>query len=243
MMSPDTEITFKDKPKHAPLPERGILTAPDFDINLVRRCGPSGSQDQPSILGGMSTRLVLWPGAAFLAGPVLGAPMAVMALEELIRRGVRELIFVGSAGCLSDCLEIGSIVCPGKGLSTEGTSPHYPSPLEADGELRERIIAAGCQTGLMTRDQQEQVIWSTDGIYRETSTLIRAQRAAGATTVDMETTALFAAAAFRGVKMAAILVISDQIVEDDHHTGFHHRTFKEAVKAASELAWKVIGEV
>ncbi len=200
------EVAFVNRPEGERVPERGILAAPDFPINMLRRLGPAGGLDRPSLLGGMNTGLVVWPGV-FLAGPVLGAPMAVMALEELARRGAKEIIFLGSAGCLSGALDIGTIFCPARGISTEGTSPHYPAPLEADAGLRGRIVAAGREAGLVNFEDRPLTIWSTDGIYRETADLIAAQRAAGADAVEMECTALFAAGGFRGVKVAALLVI------------------------------------
>lgn len=232
------EVAFVARGEREGVPRRGILAAPDFPINVLRALGPAGGRDLPSLLKSMAVNLVVWPGA-FLAGPVLGAPMAVMALEELVRLGAEEIIFVGSAGCLSDAWDIGTIFCPARGISTEGTSPHYPAPLEADTELRGRIALAGAKMNLAMPGETP-VIWSTDGIYRETAELIAQQKEAGAQAVEMECTALFAAGKFRGVKVAAILAVSDQIVGAEHRTGFHHRVFKDAVKTASNLAWQVV---
>lgn len=233
------EIAFVNRGEREGVPPRGILAAPDFPINVLRALGPKGGRDLPPVLKSMAGSLVVWP-EAFLAGPVLGAPMAVMALEELIRLGAHEIIFLGSAGCLSEAWDIGAIFCPARGLSTEGTSPHYPAPLEADSELRQRIVAQGVASGIMRPEERPPVIWSTDGIYRETAELIAQQKAAGADAVEMECTALFAAGKFRGVKVAAILAVSDQIVGREHRTGFSGRTFKEAVRAASQLAFQII---
>lgn len=232
------EVAFADRVRGDRVPERGILAAPDFPINMLRPLGPEGGRNVTPLLSGMGDSLVVWPGA-FAAGPVLGAPMAVMALEDLARRGAKEIIFVGSAGSLSEALDIGTIFCPARGISTEGTSPHYPAPLEADGELRGRIVAKAGEAGLMEGDKAL-TIWSTDGIYRETADLIARQKAAGADAVEMECTALFAAGAFRGVKVAALLVISDQILGTEHRRAFGHKVFKNAVQAASALAWQVI---
>ncbi len=233
------EIAFVNRPIGDKVTARGILAAPDFPVNQLRRLGPEGGRDLPPLIKGMGGNLVIWPDV-FLAGPVIGAPMAVMALEELARRGAKEIVFVGSAGCLSEAMSIGTIFCPATGLSTEGASTHYPAPLEADAELRESLARAGQSAGLMKPETRPPVIWSTDGIYRETSELIERMRAAGADAVEMECTALFAAARFRGLKLAALLVVSDQIIAYEHHTGFHHRAFKEAVRAASQLAFNVL---
>lgn len=242
-MAQRDEVTFQVKQAdgEAQVPARGLILAPDFNFDMVRDLLPNWSREDTSLLLSMHTRLAVQPGL-FLAGPVLGAPMAVMALEELYSRGAREIVFLGSTGCLTDELPIGALVAPARGVSTEGTSQHYPAPLAADGPLRERLIQGGLSFGLLRREAQDKVIWSTDGIYRETAELIAKQRAAGAAIVDMETTALMAAANFRGVALAALLVVSDFIADGQHHVAFHRDDFKAAVKAAASLAWRALAD-
>lgn len=236
---------FPPKKKYEPLPRRGILAAAGFNLKLARRAAPEPLSDRPPLLGGL-----VRPAAGknfFLAGPVLGAPMAVMALEELIRRGAEEVIFVGLAGALIKESEnkaktdgvVGDLVLPVNGLSTEGTSAHYPAPLQPDAELCSRIRRA--YGGPLA----EEAIWSTDAIYRETAELTAAQWSRGARAVDMECTALWAAASFRGIRLAALLVISDllKLQENpepalDHYTGFHQTAFKQGLAQAAESAWR-----
>lgn len=240
-----SEAAFPPNKKYGPLPRRGILAAAGFDLKLARRAAPEPLSDRPPLLGGL-----VRPAAGdnfFLAGPVLGAPMAVMALEELIRRGAEEVIFVGLAGALVKDSEdepgiggaVGDLLLPINGLSTEGTSAHYPAPLQPDAELCTRIRRV-CGD-LLT----EEAIWSTDAIYRETAELTAAQWSQGARAVDMECTALWAAAAFRGIRLAALLVISDLLKLQDgpeptlgHHIGFHQTAFKQGLVQAAESAWR-----
>ena len=230
-MNPDHEVAFKAKPAQ-PVPERGLLSAAGFNRQILLAAGPAGGSVGTHILDSM-TAVKLWPGL-FWAGPVLGAPMAVMALEELGRRGAREILFLGLAGSLDPELPPGTLISPESGLSTEGTSVHYPAPSRPDEALRARVLAA--DNGIVGG-----TIWSTDGIHRETMGLVDKQRRAGAVFVDMETTALWAAARFRGLALAVLLVVSDVLDGPDHHTGFHRPEYKAALARASEIAFKVMG--
>ena len=235
-MNPDQEVGFVAPKKFSSVPAKGILAAAGFDPKILKRLAPEGGTEPSPILGGL-TRLTIWP-EAFLAGPVLGAPMAVMALEELLRRGATEIIFVGLAGSLVPGLEPGDLMAPYSGLSTEGTSPHYPAPLSPDHELRRRIVAAG---GIQSPIAGG-TIWSTDGIFRETSSLVNKQRSAGALAVDMETTGLWAAAKFREISLATVVVISDVLDGHEHRTGFHLPQFRDGLSRAAQIAWKVVQE-
>ena len=233
-MNPDQEVGFVAPKKFSGVPAKGILAAAGFDPKVLKRLAPEGGVESSPILGGL-TRLNIWP-EAFMAGPVLGAPMAVMALEELLRRGATEIIFVGLAGSLVPGLEPGDLMAPYSGLSTEGTSPHYPAPIFPNDELRRKIVAAGGIDNPIAGG----CIWSTDGIFRETSSLVSKQRAAGALAVDMETTGLWAAAKFREINLATVVVISDVLDGHEHRTGFHLPQFKEGLSRAAEISWQVL---
>ena len=228
-MHPDREVGFPAPKNFQPLPRRGILAAAGFSHKIIRQALGFENAAESALLGGLSR---LFQGdEIFLAGPVLGAPMAVMAMEDLARRGAREIIFLGLAGSLKPELGPGQLVCPDSGLSTEGTSEHYPAPLAPDQELRFRILSAGAK-GEVAGGR----IWSTDGIYRETWRLVERQKSAGARLVDMECTALWAAARFRGLRLASLLVISDILDGWEHRTAFGSPELKRGLVRAAELA-------
>ncbi len=62
----------------------------------------------------------------FMAGPAVGAPMAVLTLEKLIALGARRIIVYGWCGSLRETLRTGDILLPTWARSDEGTSAHYP---------------------------------------------------------------------------------------------------------------------
>jgi hypothetical protein len=142
----------------------------------------------------------------------LGAAAAVLALETL--------------GSLSRRFRIGDLVGISRAIADEGTSLHYfsrrrsflPSPVLAD-ELE--TAAGGLPKG---------IIVSTDAPYRETFSWLKKFRRRGAGLVDMETSAVFALAAFRGIKAASLQIVSDEIFSGRWKTGFSTGLLKECVR-------------
>ena len=227
----DPEIAFPAIECISSLPEKGLLAA--MPVSPLRRHASAELQAAPPLTGGL-TALSVGP-ERFLAGPVLGAPQAVMALEELGRRRVKEVIFVGLAGSLGTGLKPGDLYCPEAGFSTEGTSAHYPAPLSPDAALRQKILKAARRMKITSGP-----IWTTDAIYRETASLVEKHKALGVAAVDMETTALWAAAFFRGIRLASLLVISDVLDGLTHQPGFHLSEFKTGLDLAAKLAWRAL---
>ena len=59
-----------------------------------------------------------------IASP-MGAPMAVMLLEQLIALGARRLLYLGFCGALVPSYRIGDLFLPVQAIREEGTSYHY----------------------------------------------------------------------------------------------------------------------
>ena len=67
-----------------------------------------------------------------LSSPV-GAPMAVMLLEQLIALGARRFLYLGFCGALDPTLSIGDLFIPLRAVREEGTSYHYlPAGVEPE---------------------------------------------------------------------------------------------------------------
>lgn len=58
---------------------------------------------------------------------------------------------------------------------------------------------------------QEVIIWSTDGLYRETKEKVIYRKSEGCSVVEMECSALAACSAFRGVNWGMILYTADSL--------------------------------
>lgn len=160
------------------------------------------------------------------AGPAVGAPFAVITLEKLIALGISQCILLGWCGSLLPSLQIGDIVLPTWAISEEGTSAHYPikQPPRSSSQLRHRVHDYLEAKGISSA---EGPIWTTDALYRETGDKITRYADQSILAVDMEFSALATVSAFRGLDMAAVLLVSDELYHSEWKPGFHRKSFRK----------------
>jgi len=135
----------------------------------------------------------------------IGSPNAVTILEELIALGGRVFLNIGLAGGLQ---REGIFLCD-KALRDEGTSYHYlPHNKFAfpDEKLTKKLGEFIEKQGL---EFFKGATWTIDAPYRETISEIKKYAKTGIATVDMESSALFAVAEYKKVKIASVFVVSD----------------------------------
>jgi len=190
-----------------------------------RRLDWGGCWDVPEKRGGFS-----------IAGPAIGAPNAVTMLESMIAFGAKNIIIIGCCGSIQSDLNIGDILLPLNAISEEGVSAHYhPEKFtpEADAELSARIAAIARDKGWPVR---EGAVWTTDAPYRETCAKVECYGRQGVLAVEMELSALFTAAKFRGAKLAAVLAVSDELASLKWRPGFLKPPFIVATMRTIRLA-------
>ena len=184
------------------------------------------------------------PGGFSVVGPFIGAPYAVMLLETLIAWGVRQIIFVGWCGAVSEKVKIGDVILPTSVFIDEGTSIHYGaagnSKVQVDfpmiAKLRQVLNKNSC-------DYHEGAVWTTDAVYRETPPVVAAHQQNGLLAVEMEISALYSAALFRGVDLAGVLVVSDELSSLSWRPGFKHVRFVQNRKTACRLVTELLGSL
>jgi uridine phosphorylase len=164
-----------------------------------------------------------------VAHPGVGAPLVAAILEEIIALGCRKFLACGGAGVLNRDVAIGHLIVPVAAVRDEGTSYHYLPPareVEADGAGVAAVERALTKHGVPYTLAKT---WTTDAIYRETTEKIRARRAEGCVTVEMEAAAFFAVARFRAVRFAQILYAGDDCSGDlwDSRQWHAHETVRE----------------
>ena len=167
-----------------------------------------------------------------LAGPVLGAPQAVLVLERLVALGSRTVLVLGWCGSLQQQIRTGDWVMPTGARSEEGTSAHYPaaSPaLTPDPSLSSRLRSFCDQRG---RPVHVGPVWSTDAPLRETVGKVLSHGGEGLLAVEMEMSALFRVAEYRRVALAGLLVVSDELFTLKWRAGFRSPTFKSSCRQA-----------
>jgi O-antigen/teichoic acid export membrane protein/uridine phosphorylase len=144
----------------------------------------------------------------------IGAPAAVIQLEELAAFGARRFLSIGLAGSLQPEAAPGDwLVCDGAARD-EGASRHYlPAALriDADRELVETLQASLAAWGVPLHTGP---VWTTDAPFRETRREVQTWQGEGVCAVDMETAGLLAASRALGVSAGAALVLADQVSVD-----------------------------
>lgn len=169
-----------------------------------------------------------------IAGPILGAPQAVLVLEKLIALGSRTIIVFGWCGSLQSDLLIGDWLLPSSACSEEGTSSHYPmnaAHFLPDPDLFADLQDYCVQNGFSLRAGP---IWTTDAPLRETVDKVSGYGEQGLLAVEMEMSALFHVAAYRKVRLVGLLVVSDELFTLKWKPGFRSTRFKRACRQASE---------
>ena len=221
--------------------ETAVLVSSASDLDLLKQC--PGFEDVAARSLFMSRHYLgtCGPHRTSIAGPLVGAPYAVMLMDTLVAWGVKKFLFLGWCGSISARLGIGDIVVPDRAFIDEGTSTHYLGKkdvaLRPEGDLPGQIMAALKQAGVGGR---QGAVWTTDAIYRETSQRVIFFQGKGALAVEMEVSALFSAARFRGVEICCLLVTSDLLFNMQWQPGFKDRRFKEARKSAVEIIFQVL---
>ncbi len=163
----------------------------------------------------------------FLAGPAVGAPMAVLCLEKLIALGAKRIILYGWCGSLQLNLRGRDVLVPTRGLSEEGTSQHYQADhageIMASSSLRNWICSVLADKKV---DFQQGPVWTTDAPFRETRKKVADYAKGGIMGVDMEYSALCTVAAFRQVELAAVMLVSDELCKSPWKPQYSFKTFK-----------------
>ena len=145
----------------------------------------------------------------------VGAPLAAAFLDELIHLGARKIIACGGAGVLDRDIVMGHLVVPTAAVRDEGTSYHYLPPSREVLPSAEAVRAIESTLRRHNVDYLLGKAWTTDAIYRETRAKMQHRREEGCLVVDMEASAMFAVAQFRGVQFGQILYGGDNLDADE----------------------------
>jgi uridine phosphorylase len=176
-----------------------------------------------------------------VAHPGVGAPLAAGFLEELIALGCKQFIACGGSGVLDREIAVGHVIVPTSAVRDEGTSYHYLPPSR---EVAPSLAGLAALETVLQKHHVPYVLgktWTTDALYRETRAKMQRRKAEGCIAVEMEASAFFAVAQFRGVTFAQILYGGDDISGDewDHRDWVRHssreKLFWLAVEACLRL--------
>ena len=154
---------------------------------------------------------------AVMLAPI-GAPMIVGQLEELVARGFKNFIILGSCGVLDRSIEADKIILPAAALRDEGTSYHYAPPGDEVAYNESLLIKLEAIFDKHNIEHIRTKSWTTDAFYRETPDKVKRRLAAGAQVVDMEASAIMAWSQFRKSKVYQFFYTADYV-------DYHNRTW------------------
>ncbi len=144
-------------PGEPELPSTGILAVNPSDTRAMAALADRLRLQRHFLF---HSRLYAGP-ALSLAGPAVGAPMAVLCLEKLIALGARTIVLYGWCGSLVRELACTDLLVPTWGLAEEGTSVHYGDP---DRPRCDEPLAAALAAGLVGRGRlPPSPSWTTNG--------------------------------------------------------------------------------
>ena len=138
-------------------------------------------------------------------------------LEDLVAMGMKKLILFGTCGILEEQVKETSIIVPTIAVRDEGTSFHY-APAQNEISANDRTLAK-----FLTYLQAENIsfskgkVWTTDGIYREMITKMKARKQEGCLAVDMECSAVAAWGQFREIAVCQFFYAADHLSEERWH--------------------------
>ncbi len=163
-----------------------------------------------------------------VVGPIVGAPQAVLIFEKLVALGATSFLAIGWCGSINPEVRIGHIVVPVGTRSEEGTSKHYP--LKGRDAVPSKDLVTVLKKNISSKGlvYHEGLVWTTDAPYRETVGKVLKYQKEGVLAVDMETSALFHVAAYRGVRIAIALIVSDELFTLKWRHGFKSKRFVES---------------
>jgi len=168
---------------------------------------------------------VIFPGG--------GSPAIAARMEELVTCGAQVIIASGALGAFQHGMEVGDYVIPVKAISGEGTSQYYQlkgRTASADPELV-KIFEEACEKiGVKTF---KGVVWTTDGFYRETRSWVKKLQKQGVLGVEMETSAIYSVAKFKGIKAACLLRVSDKLADLKWQTYWWSTEYEKSVLETS----------
>lgn len=163
----------------------------------------------------------------------IGAPAAVVVLEKLRSKGVKQIISLGLVGCLNKTINRGHKVWIQKSFRDEGCSYHYQKP----SAYITQDATKTCLDLTKKLNLKSVISWTTDAPFRETKSEVEYFKSQGAECVEMESSALMAAGKYYGISVLCLGVVSDFISIKSWTPQF---SYPEVKKSLNELLNQVL---
>ncbi len=170
-----------------------------------------------------------------------GAPAAVALLDQLVACGALVLVTVGVGGSLLPTVAPGTVVVAADAIAGDRTSPRYSNAgeqlLSASPALVRNLTAALIEGGA---DVRVGTTWTTDAPLRGMPATVESSPSHGALTVDMETAAVYALAAYRGVAACSVLFVTGR-ARDRWNPAFDTPPVRQALDVVGRTLPEAVG--
>lgn len=151
----------------------------------------------------------------FYVKGLVGSPLMGSYLDLFIKHGLKNILFIGGAGCLIDNKQ-GEIFVVKEALRDEGFSFHYAKPSRVV-LANEKVIKI--MTNFLNKNNisyQLAKTWTIDAIYRETKNKVKLRKLEGCQLVEMEQAGLIALTNFYKVNYGALIYAGDDLSKAKH---------------------------
>jgi purine-nucleoside phosphorylase len=158
-----------------------------------------------------------WRGHPVAYACVYGAARTVEPVHVLGQLGTPAVVQIGSCGTLAAGMRPGDLVVPSRARIGEGASAHYGGSghARATPELAARLASLAAAAGHAVHRGTSV---STEVLLRQPAELVASWAGEGLMAVDMETSATFSAAAWCGMRCAALLHAWDDVTAQSSWT-------------------------
>jgi purine-nucleoside phosphorylase len=143
----------------------------------------------------------------------MGSPSIAIYATELAREfGVERIIRVGTAGCLTSDLELGSVVAASAAHTDSAMTGRWVPGIALSAvpsfALLEAAVAAAARDGVPLRVGP---VYTSDSFYNPDPSVFAKLAALGTLAVEMEAAALYAVGAREGIETLALLTVTDDV--------------------------------
>jgi purine-nucleoside phosphorylase len=164
-----------------------------------------------------------------------GSSSTACYVEELVKRGAKNIYRIGTCGSLQKDIELGDIVLSKSSIRDEGTTFQYVDkdfPAESDPVRLEEL--SKYLSNKKDLKLHTGMTWTTDGRFVESNEKILRFSGMGIKSVDMETSAVLVVCSVRKVPGFSISIVTDSPIEDLNKSFKGYIKDLEYVKKISE---------
>lgn len=138
----------------------------------------------------------------------IGAPAIIALLEELKELGVKQFVFIGFAGRLTDTINSDEIFNVNEAFSINGTSYFYTNNKQISYKNDFQIAISK-----ILQLENKNVV-STDAPFRETISLLLHFKNKNTSLIDMETASILAFGKYYNIAVSVLLIASDLLLPE-----------------------------